>query len=63
LQLNLPLIVDDDHLKEDLYTLPKDALTLLFSQTETCISDFRLFRLLEERLLFMKGKTSVEQVN
>ena len=42
--------------------LPNDALVLLFSHTETCISDLRLFRILEERLLFLKEKKKVEDV-
>lgn len=48
--MSLPLILDDEKLKEDLFKLPKDALALLFSQTETCISDYKLFKVLEEKL-------------
>ena len=36
--------------------MPKDALALLFSQTETCISDYRLFKILEEKLCDLKEK-------
>jgi len=60
LQLNLPLIMDDEKLREDLFMLPREALTLLFSDTETCVSEERLFGILEERLVFMKGNVSVD---
>jgi len=60
LQLNLPLIMDDEKLREDLFMLPREALTLLFSDTETCVSEERLFGILEERLVFMKGNVLVD---
>ena len=60
LQLNLPLIMDDEKLREDLFMLPREALTLLFSDMETCVSEERLFGILEERLVFMKGNVSVD---
>jgi hypothetical protein len=54
--MSLPLILDNENLKEDLFLLPKEALDILFSQTETCISDFQLFKILEERLIYLKEK-------
>lgn len=56
LQMSLPLILDNETLKEDLFLLPCDALEILFSQTETCISDYKLFKILEERLLYLKDR-------
>jgi len=56
LQMSLPLILDNETLKEDLFMLPKDSLDILFSQTETCISDYQLFEILEERLIYLKDK-------
>lgn len=52
--------MDDEKLREDLFMLPREALTLLFSDTETCVSEERLFGILEERLVFMKGNVSVD---
>ena len=52
--MSLPLILDCEKLKEDLFRLPKEALAMLFSQTETCISDYKLFKILEEKLLVLK---------
>jgi hypothetical protein len=50
LQLNLPEILKDEKLKEDLFHLPRDALEILFSNTETCVSEFDLFKSLKEKL-------------
>lgn len=50
LQLNLPEILKDEKLKEDLFQLPRDALEILFSNTETCVSEFDLFKSLKDKL-------------
>ena len=51
LQLSLPEILKDDHTKEDLFLLPREALELLFNNSETCLSEYQLFQVLEKKLV------------
>ena len=40
LQLSLPEILKDEQTREELLMLPREALELLFSNSETCLSEF-----------------------
>ena len=40
LQLSLPRILEEDQTRGELLVLPREALELLFSNSETCLSEF-----------------------
>lgn len=46
LELNLPEILRVEKRREDLFQLPKEALEIVFSNSETCCSEYQLFRAL-----------------
>ena len=46
LQLSLPRILEEDQTREELLILPREALELLFSNSETCLSEFQLFEVI-----------------
>lgn len=43
LQLNLPEVLKEDKRREDLFQLPREALEIVFSNSETCCSEYQLF--------------------
>lgn len=43
IQNTIDEILDDPVVSKDLFDLPKDALTFIFSSSETCICEFKLF--------------------
>ena len=51
LQLSLPEILQEEQTREELLMLPREALELLFSNSETCLSEFQLFEVIERKLL------------
>lgn len=51
LQLSLPAILNEEQTRAELLALPREALELLFSNSETCLSEFQLFEVIEKRLL------------
>ena len=54
LQMSLPEILKDEHTKEDLFLLPREALEILFNNSETCLSEYQLFEVLEKKLNQLK---------
>jgi hypothetical protein len=43
-------ILEDTMLSKDLFFLPEDALTHIFSSSETCIGELQLFKALKARI-------------
>jgi hypothetical protein len=43
-------ILDDAHLSSDLFELPDDALTHIFSSSETCVGELKLFKTLQNQI-------------
>lgn len=39
--------------------LPREALELLFSNSETCLSEFELFEVIERKLLQLSGESVI----
>ena len=61
LQLSLPVILQEEQTREELLMLPREALELLFSNSETCLSEFQLFQVIEKKLLQLSGDDSTSQ--
>lgn len=43
-------ILDDSVLTNDLFDLPRDALTFIFGSSETCIGELKLFQAIKKRI-------------
>ena len=50
IQLNLPEILKSDSTKNDLFSLPREALQLIFGDTSTCLSEYQLFKAITDRI-------------
>jgi len=50
LQLNLPEVLREETRRDDLFQLPREALEIVFSNSETCCSEHQLFRAIKEQL-------------
>lgn len=53
-------ILDDPALTNDLFELPNDALTLIFSSTETCLGELKLFTALKSKIDKLENQEQVK---
>jgi len=60
LQLSLPQILLEEQTREELLILPREALELLFSNSETCLSEFQLFSVIEQKLLQLSDPVAAD---
>jgi hypothetical protein len=50
IQNSMASIIEDPIVSKEMFELPKDALKYLISSSETCISEIKLFKAIEERI-------------
>ena len=55
--------MQEEQTREELLLLPREALELLFSNSETCLSEFELFEVIERKLLQLSGNESSQSLN
>ena len=58
--MNLPEILKAEKTKGDLFRLPREALEIIFGHSETCLSEFELFKAIEARLQEGEGNDNIE---
>jgi len=57
----LPEILEKDSTKQDFFNLPRELITLIISSSKTLISEFSLFKVIEERLISSKASEAIEE--
>ena len=60
LQLSLPQILEEEQTREELLILPREALELIFSNSETCLSEFQLFEIIQRKLHQLRDTAETE---
>ena len=58
--MSLPIILEEEQTRAELLMLPREALELLFSNSETCLSEFQLFQVVEKKLLQLTEDSVVD---